>query len=162
MSGSGGRRRSSARVRLVRTGSTAVAGALTVGALAGCASGSPSPASVSVPGRDTSAVPHIRPLPAAAVPSYDPKKGARTDVVAGSCDRDNGAWHFGGLVRNQGRQPRAYRIVVDFVTDDDSTVVDTKVVEVPDVQAGASADWSVAGAPDGDDLRCVIRNVQFD
>ncbi|CUU59839.1 hypothetical protein Ga0074812_13244 [Parafrankia irregularis] len=159
MSGSGGRLRSSARARLVRIGSTAVAGVLTVGALAGCASGSPSPASA--PGRGTSAVPHSRPLPAAAVPSYDPKKGARTDVVAGSCDRDNGAWPFGGLVRNQGSQPRAYRIVVDFVTDD-STVVDTKVVEVPDVPAGASTDWSVAGAADGEDLRCVIRNVQFD
>lgn len=61
-----------------------------------------------------------------------------------------------------GRRPRSYSIVIDFVADEGSAVVDTKIVKMSGVRPGSSADWSVAGAEGRDDLRCVIRNVQFD
>lgn len=129
----------------------AAVGALSVGVLTGCSS------------EDPSSEPPSKPAAPGAIPSYNPEKGARTDAVAGTCDkRDEGDWLFDGFVNNKGKDPRAYSIVVDFVTDEGSAVVDTKVVRVPGVQPGSSVDWSVTGGADRDGLRCIIRNVQFD
>ncbi|WP_232793867.1 MULTISPECIES: hypothetical protein [Pseudofrankia] len=97
------------------------------------------------------------------IPSCDPEKGARPDAVPGDCGRDDkGEWKFAGTVNNRSKDKRDYSIVVDFVLDEGNTVVDTKVVKVPGVAGGKSADWTILGASGKeDDLRCVIRNVQF-
>jgi hypothetical protein len=99
-----------------------------------------------------------------SVPSYDPAKGARPDATAGTCGPDkDGGWSLAGTVRNTAKSKRSYSIVVDFVTDKRSTVVDTRVVKVAGVKPGASAPFSVAGAAGRgkDTLRCVLREVQF-
>jgi hypothetical protein len=97
------------------------------------------------------------------IPTYDPSRGVRPDAVPGDCDRDDkGEWKFAGTVNNHSTDKRDYSIVVDFVRDEGNTVVDTKVVKVPGVDAGKTADWStLGGSGNDDDLRCVIRNVQF-
>ncbi|MCK9899767.1 hypothetical protein CC117_01545 [Parafrankia colletiae] len=137
----------------VLTITVAAVGLLSIGGLAACSSGdSPS-----------SPPPAPKAAGSAGLPGYDSEKGARTEAIAGDCDRsDDGEWLFDGTVNNRGKKPRAYSIVVDFVTDEGSTAIDTRIVKVPGVRPGSSADWSVAGAEGRDDLRCVIRNVQFD
>ncbi|WP_232425145.1 hypothetical protein [Pseudofrankia inefficax] len=110
--------------------------------------------------RDPVAAPNAKQV---NIPAYDPTKGARSDAVPGDCDRDDkGEWKFAGVVNNRSKNERTYSIVVDFVLDKGNTVVDTKVVKVPGVGAGHTADWTTIGASGNDDtLRCVIRNVQF-
>lgn len=137
----------------VRAATTAGLALALAGGLAACSTGgSARPAAAAGP-----SVP-------VAVPSYDPAKGACADATPGTCGPDKaGGWTLAGAVRNSAKNKRSYSIVVDFVTDKGSTVVDTRVVKVPDVEPGASAPWSVAGAAGkGEDaLRCVLRDVQF-
>ncbi|ADP79330.1 hypothetical protein [Pseudofrankia inefficax] len=134
---------------------TAAAGLAVVltGGLAACSSeGSARPAAAAGPSVPVS------------VPSYDPAKGARSDATAGTCGPDkDGGWSLAGTVRNTAKSKRSYSIVVDFVTDKGSTVVDTRVVKVPGVEPGTSVPFSVAGAAGRgrDALRCVLRDVQF-
>ncbi|MEX5636878.1 hypothetical protein [Parafrankia sp. FMc2] len=137
----------------VLTIAVAAAALLSIGGLAACSSDdSPS----SPPPAPKAAGP-------AGLPGYDSEKGARTEAIAGDCDRSHdGEWLFDGTVNNRGKEPRAYSIVIDLVTDEGSAVIDTTIARVSGARPGSSADWSVAGAQGRDDLRCVIRNVQFD
>ncbi|WP_045875959.1 hypothetical protein [Pseudofrankia sp. DC12] len=99
-----------------------------------------------------------------SVPTYDPAKGAGSDARAGTCGPDkDGGWSLAGTVRNSAKNKRSYSVVVDFVTDKGSTIVDTRVVKVPAVEPGATAPFSVAGAAgrSRDALRCVLRDVQL-
>ena len=53
-----------------------------------------------------------------------------------------------------------YETVVDFVSSAGSTVLDTVVVHVPSVAAGATSDWTATGAAGKSAVSCIVRQAQ--
>jgi hypothetical protein len=87
------------------------------------------------------------------------KYNARSDVATTGCIPVLGSWKLTGTIKSSFHNTRNYQIVVDYVTQPGDTVLDTKVVHVPNVAAGASANWSAVGAPGQKSPGCVIRDV---
>ena len=135
----------------------AIAAAL---AIAACGASSPA-ASAPAPSRaDSASVPAAPSVSAVSVPRYVAADNARKAVVAGACKHDGAkGWRLQGTVTNSLSSARRYSIVVDFVTTKGDTVLDTKVVQVHSVPAGASAHWSALGAAGQVNVSCVIRQA---
>jgi hypothetical protein len=94
-----------------------------------------------------------------SVPTYNPARNARQDVVAGACvDGGSRGWSLSGTVTNPSSAKQGYSIVVDFITIPGDTVVATKLVTVSPIPPKATAHWSATGAaPGAHNLNCVIR-----
>ena len=60
---------------------------------------------------------------------------------------------------NTSSSRHGYSIVVDFVTREGDTVLDTKIVKVKPLAPGASARWSAVGAAGHENVACVIRQA---
>ncbi len=87
------------------------------------------------------------------------KYNARKDVTTTGCTVVFGSWKLDGTVKNSFANTRNYQIVVDYITQPGDTVLDTKIVHVNNLAAGASQNWSATGAPGQKNLACVIRDV---
>ena len=109
----------------------------------------------------TTTTPHgTTTVPVATTIPYNPALNARTDVTTSGCTPVLGAWELKGTVKNSASKTRTYQIVVDWITQPGDTVLDTKIVNVPNVASGQSVPWNATGASGDKNLACVVRQVQ--
>jgi hypothetical protein len=100
------------------------------------------------------------PTPTVTVPKYEAADNVRQQVTATACARDGSqGWHLTGMATNTSSSRHGYSIVVDFVTREGDTVLDTKIVKVKPLAPGASARWSAVGAAGHENVACVIRQA---
>jgi hypothetical protein len=141
-----------AMITLRSSVAAAAASRLLVLAATGCggssaapASGAPAPASVQP----------------ADVPAFHADHNARKAVTVRSCiAHPGGPWTMAGTVRNDGRSPRSYSLVVDFVKVPGNTVMQTSVLHVDSVSPGKSVAWKASGGKASQHLGCVLRYAQ--
>lgn len=131
----------------------AVAGILT---LAGCTGGTettaPTPSATTTP----SDYVDITDQPG----SGDDFVGALEDTEVTGCAADGDEWKVTGTVTNPADDAQSYRIYVSLLDGTDTLGVSQ--VDVDDVAAGESTDWSATLPVSGDDLDCVLRVERFD
>jgi hypothetical protein len=135
-------------MRPLRISGTAVAAVLTIAA--GCGGHSDSSA--------TSSAVRVNP---SEVPAFHADRNARAAVTVHACRIEpSGSWSMSGSIVNRHAVPAGYTLVVDFVTIPGSTVVDTSVIRVRDIQPGRIARWSTSGGGGNRRLACVLRYAQ--
>jgi hypothetical protein len=94
------------------------------------------------------------------IPKYVAADNARKYVSTSGCvQAGNQGWRLTGSATNPSSSPRAYSIVVDFVTVKGDTVLDTKLLSVGPVAPNSAAGWSVTGAAGQHHVICVIRQA---
>ena len=94
------------------------------------------------------------------IPRYVAAHNVRKDVSTTGCAQaGSGRWRLNGTATNPLSSPRAYSIVVDFVTVRGDTVVDTKVLTVGPIAPKSAVGWSVTGAAGRHHVTCVIRQA---
>jgi hypothetical protein len=143
-----------------RTLTTAGAAAVAVPALAAVAGCSASPAHPAAAAPPATAAAMPAPTPTVTVPKYEAADNVRQQVTATACARDGSqGWHLTGMATNTSSSRHGYSIVVDFVTREGDTVLDTKIVKVKPLAPGASARWSAVGAAGHENVACVIRQA---
>ena len=97
----------------------------------------------------------------ADVPAFHADRNARTAVTVHACRvASSGSWRMEGSIVNRRAVPASYTLVIDFVTIPGSTVVDTSVIRLRDVQPGRIATWSTSGGSGNRRLACVLRYAQ--
>jgi len=97
--------------------------------------------------------------PGSSVP-YNVADNARDDVKVGSCSRIADAWVLHGTVMNPTKSPASFEIVVDYVSQPNSTVLATTVVNVRAVAPGVTTAWSATGAKGQSAVACIVRQAQ--
>jgi hypothetical protein len=143
--------------------------ALTLG-LAACSGNSPAPASAA-PTATANASSAAGSMAARAagsvtkgaivkVPKYVAADNVREYVSAIGCAQAGRlGWRLNGIASNTTSLSRAYAIVVDFVTVQGNTVLDTKLLNVGPIKPKSAMDWSVTGAAGQHHVACVIREA---
>jgi hypothetical protein len=131
------------------------AGAIVVGALAGCTPGDTHP---------TTTPAHVNGLPdgvqqATSVPTDVPNTPSlRANVAIADCSSADGGWKAAGTAKNPGKSDVTYTISVFFTTDH-GTVLGNGGTTVA-VGAGKTAEWSVtAQLTAAPKTLCVLRGV---
>lgn len=132
-----------------------LAGAIVLGALAGCTPDDAHPSSTPA---------QVKGLPdgvqqATSVPTSVPNTPTlRANVTLADCSRADGGWKAAGTAKNPGKSDVTYTISVFFTTDH-GTVLGTGGTTVA-VPAGKSADWTVtADLTPAPKMLCVLRGV---
>jgi len=95
-------------------------------------------------------------------PTFNPLRNAHQDVTPlGACTQNQaGTWVQKGTVVNPQSAKTGFEIVVDFVTQPGSTVLDTQIVQVPPVAPKKTVTWQASWTYSGEHVACVIRQSQ--
>jgi hypothetical protein len=94
---------------------------------------------------------------------YNKYKNARLDVaLGGPCTKNaGGAWVLKGTIHNPDpTNATAFSIVVDFVHEPGSTVLNTVIVNVPKVSPNKTVPWQASWIYSPSGLSCVVRQAQ--
>jgi hypothetical protein len=71
-----------------------------------------------------------------------------------------GSWVLKGTVINPAPAPTGFSIVVDFVHEPGSTVLDTQIVNVPPVVPKHTVSWTASWKYSGGSVSCVVRQAE--
>jgi hypothetical protein len=94
---------------------------------------------------------------------YNISNNARLDVsLDGPCTQNaKGSWVLKGKVINPAPvSPIGFSIVIDFVHEPGSTVLDTQIVNVPPVPAKKTVGWEASWHYSGNNVSCVVRQAE--
>ncbi|PJJ73530.1 hypothetical protein CLV46_3123 [Diaminobutyricimonas aerilata] len=86
--------------------------------------------------------------------------GALSDTAVTSCELADGTWNVVGTVTNPTDAPADYRIYVSLLNPESDTRA-LKQVDVPGVEAGATADWQTSVELADEGLTCVLRVERY-
>jgi hypothetical protein len=147
-----------------RAAAGALIGAALSVVLAACGGSHPSPATDKTTTTTTSKSTATTVPGANLSPTFDPLRNAHKDVaLLGACTQNSsGAWVLKGTIVNPGPKSIGFQIVVDFVTQPGSTVLDTQIVNVPPVRPAKTVPWQASWTYSGKNVACVVRQAQVE